>query len=427
LALVIQLYDISRLLTSKEMSYGTYTPPMDNSDWISLMEQFDEILFFPAFDSPKLRSMDYQDFSYLALKARKPVNLAYVARGDSRTMQLFTDSLTGVVQSGRFSPKALYITNAAHLVYFSRAYQMNTMRLNSLDGCYYIYSKELKNSRLDSIASRLNALNKSKLDSALSILANRIEFRESVPISVEDNKAIHYNLESQSIGRYVISMSGWAFIDTTQNNERDSIFISLSSNNKSYLAAATTSPREDMNSAFNKQDITNSGFKFLAFTDSVQKGIYKVGLVIKDARGRMVKQTVGIETKINMPLFASPVKISQLPPPGRIIYDMILNDGATEFSAGGWAAMENQDADGCQISLILKNDQNIYLASTDASLRADVTASFKNKYKLDSSGYHVKLLKSDFPKGKYKLGLLIEDSPHKAKSFVYTDKEIIIQ
>ena len=85
--------------------------------------------------------MDYQDFSYLALKAGKPVNLAYVARGDSKAMQLFADSLTGVVQSGRLSPKALYITDVAHLEYFSRAYQMNTMRLNSLDGCYFIFSK----------------------------------------------------------------------------------------------------------------------------------------------------------------------------------------------------------------------------------------------------------------------------------------------
>jgi hypothetical protein len=306
LALVIQLYDIRLLLTSKNMSYGTYTPPMDNSDWISLMSQFDEILFFPAFDTPKIRSMAYQDFSYLALKAGKPVNLAYVARGDTRAMQLFTDSLTGVVQSGRLSRKALYITDAAHLVYFSKAYEMNTIRLNSLDDCYFIFSKEVKNSRLDSLVTKVNALNKTKLDSALSVMRIRTEFIESLPITVEDNKAIHYNLESQSVGHDVISMSGWAFIDSTQNSERDSIFVSLISGSKSYLAAAVTSPREDLNGAFNKKNITNSGFKFLAFTDSVRQGTYKVGLVIKDAQGMMVKQTVGIETAIKTPIFDSP-------------------------------------------------------------------------------------------------------------------------
>src|SRR5712672_2306142 len=111
----------------------------------------------------------------------------------------------------------------------------------------------------------------------------------------------------------------------------------MSSASKSYLAAAATSPREDLNVAFNKQNITNSGFKFLAFTDSVQKGTYKVGLFIKDAQGRMVKQTLGIETAIKTPIFASPTKISQLPDEGRIVYDMILDDGGTEFSARGWA------------------------------------------------------------------------------------------
>ena len=427
LALVIQLYDIRRLLTSKTMSYGTYIPPMDNSDWIGLMSEFDEILFFPAFDTPKIRSMAYQDFSYLALKAGKPVNLAYVARGDSRAMQSFTDSLTGVVQSGRLSPKALYITDSAHLVYFSKAYEMNTIRLNTLDGCYFIFSKEVKNSRLDSLVTRLNALNKSKLDTALSLIRNRTEFIESLPISVEDNKAIHYNIESQSVGHDVIAMAGWAFIDSTQNSEHDSIFVSLSSGSKSYMVAVAIAPRDDLNSAFNKQNITNSGFKILAFTDSVEKGTYKVGLVIKDAQGRLVKQTLGIETAIKTPPFASLIKISQLPAEGRIVYDMILNDGGTEFSAGGWAALENQDAEGCHIDLVLKNNQNIYLTPTNPSLRPDVTASYKNKYNLDSSGYHVKLLKSDFPKGKYKLGLLIEDYAHNTKTFVSTDKEIIIQ
>ncbi len=301
LALGIQMYDLRRLLTSKTMSYGTYTPPMDDSDWISLMSEFDEILFFPAFETPKIRSMAYQDFSYLSLKAGKPVNLAYVARGDWKAMQAFTDSLTGVVQSGSLSPKALYITDAAHLVYFSKAYEMNTIRLNSLDDCFFIFSKEVKNSRLDSLVTKLIALNKTKLDSALSVMRIRTEFIESLPTSVEDNKAIHYSLESQSVGHDIISMSGWAFIDSTQNSEHDSIFVSLSSGSKSYLAAATTSPREDLNVFFNKKNITNSGFIFLAFTDSVQQGIYKVGLVIKDAQGRMIKQTVGIETAIKTP------------------------------------------------------------------------------------------------------------------------------
>ena len=53
------------------MSYGTYTPPMDNSDWISLMSQFDEILFFPAFDTPKIKIHGLPGFFLPRLKSWK--------------------------------------------------------------------------------------------------------------------------------------------------------------------------------------------------------------------------------------------------------------------------------------------------------------------------------------------------------------------
>jgi hypothetical protein len=220
-------------------------------------------------------------------------------------------------------------------------------------------------------------------------------------------------------------MSGWAFIDSTQNSEHDSIFVSLSSASKSYMVPVTIAPRDDLNGAFNKQNITNSGFKILAFTDSVQRGSYNVGLVIKDAEGRKVKQTLGIEMTVKEPLYSSPVKISGLPDTGRIVYDMVLNDEPTELSAGGWAALENHGADGSHISVILKNDQATYLVSAKPSLRPDVTASFKNKYKLDSSGYRIRLQKSELLKGKYTLGLLIEDS-NKIKTCILTEKETII-
>jgi hypothetical protein len=298
LALVIQLYDIKRLLTSREMSYGTYKPPMDNADWIYLMSQFDEVLFFPAFTSPKIRSMDYQDFSYLALKAGKPVNLAYVAREDSRAMQLFSDSLTGVVQSGMLSPKALYITNAENLKYFSLALQMKTARLNSLDGCYYIVSSDLKNDRLDSFENKLNAHVKAKLDSAKVIAGNRKEFTESAKLPESGVNLIHCNLESESIGQRVISAQGWAFIESSQNNKGDSIFFTLNSQDRFYIAGANLFKRPDMASAFNRQYLDDAGFDFLAFTDNVEQGKYELGIAIKNAKGQFVYQPLGRQVTI---------------------------------------------------------------------------------------------------------------------------------
>jgi hypothetical protein len=299
LALVIQLYDIKPLLGSKNMSYGTYKPPMDNSDWISLMSQFDEILFFPAFSTPQIRSMAYQDFSYLALKAGKPVNLAYVAREDSRAMQIFSDSLTGIVQSGKLSPKALYITDSENLKFFSETLLSKKARLNSLDGCYYIFSNDLNNSTLDALSTKLNLVSKTKLDSAMIALGNRKEFAETTRLPVSNANSIHFNLESESIGQHVISANGWAFIEATQNNKGDSVFFTLSSDDRFYIANTHLSRRSDLTGGFNRQYLDDGGFNFLAFTDNVEQGKYEVGLAIKNAKGQFVYLLLGKQIIIN--------------------------------------------------------------------------------------------------------------------------------
>jgi hypothetical protein len=287
-ALAIQLYDIKLLLTYRHLSHGTYTAPMDNPDWISIMKQFNEILFFPAFQPPGIRAMDYQDFSYLALKAGRPVNLAYVARGDSRAARIFNDSLNRMVENDSLSPQALYITNLVNLDHFAPALQSGSARLTMLDSCYYIYSSALKNKMLDSLSAKLNDRDKAGMDSLLKALQTKREFFESGDVPQANQKSIRYWLESLNVGKDVISMSGWAFVDTTQNNKGDSIFITLTSAEKSYWVQTRQVQRPDLGSAFNRIYLGDAGFNFFAFTDSVKPGQYKLGMVIKDSKGKLV-------------------------------------------------------------------------------------------------------------------------------------------
>ncbi len=300
-ALAVQLYDIKLLLTFRTMPRGTYTPPMDKKDWIRVMGQFDEILFYPPFETPNIRFMDYQDFAYLALKAGKPVNIGYVARADSRAMKKFGDSLTVNVENGRLSPKALYITNAANLGHFSLAFQLNAARLNMLDSCFYIYSGELKNSELDALAHTLNGPYQSSLDSALTMLRKKTEFVETVKVPIEDNKAIRYWVQYENINEKFISMEGFSFIEETKNNKGDSIFITLTSTEKSYIVPATIKQRPDVTGSLKRPYLDDSGFIFMAFTDSVQKGNYQLGIAIKNAQGRFLYQPIGKEIKIKSP------------------------------------------------------------------------------------------------------------------------------
>jgi hypothetical protein len=289
--LVIQLYDIKAILTFRHLPSGTYTPPrMDAKNWIQVMDHFDEIVFYPAFESPKIYPMDYQDFAYLALKAGKPVNLAYVARQNSRAMQGFSDSLRSNIENGKLSSKALYITSAASLEHFYLAFKSNTARLNMLDSCFYIFANKPEDISLEELTNKLNVPVSAKLDSVLASVRKGSKFSETSQIPAIDNKTIHYWLQSSNIGEKVISMEGWAFIDTTQNNKGDSIFVTLSSPEKSYIVRTMIIPRPDVTAAFVRPYLNDAGFNFIAFTDSVEKGKYQLGLAIKDALGRFVYQ-----------------------------------------------------------------------------------------------------------------------------------------
>lgn len=291
-ALAIQLYDIKPLLTFRHLPSGTYNPTHLNSqNWIQLMGHFDEVLFYPAFESPKIYPMDYQDFAYLALKAGKPVNLAYVARADNSAMKRFAGILRSNVENGRLSSRALYLTSLSSLEHFNVAFQTNTARLNLLDSCFYIFTKEPKNDQLDGLVNRLNAPVLSKLDSALASIKNGSRFLETGKIPVADSKPIHYWLESADIGEKIISISGFAFLDTTANNKGDSIFVTLTSDNKFYIVRTQVVQRPDITAAFQKPYLADAGFNFIASTDNVEKGKYQVGLAIKDILGRFAYQS----------------------------------------------------------------------------------------------------------------------------------------
>ncbi|HVY76566.1 MAG TPA: DUF6311 domain-containing protein [Puia sp.] len=420
LALVLQLYDVRRLITSRNMTYGTYTTPMNNDRWTTLMSRFDEVLFFPAFSSPPIRSMAYQDFCYLALKAGKPVNLAYVARENSGAMKRFTDSLTNIVSSGNLSPRALYITDKLNLGYFSKAIKSGGAQVGALDSCFYIFV-----SGSDSVRSNGDEHAKSValLDSVLTN-ARRNDFEKSAVPVVWGQHVIHYSLETVNINEAVISVNGWAFIDSTSNNLQDSIFIALVSKDRTYLGAAQLSDRDDVAGAFNKPGLKRAGMAFMAFTDNIEPGNYQLGLVIRNAQGRIFSQSLERELLIKASPYSIPEKIAEIPTEGSIRYDAQLAEDPSAITVSGWAALEGQDADSSTIEVILKGEQYIYQIPTDPYPRPDVTASFGNRYKLDHSGFSTKFLRSAIKPGNYQIWLTIYDARKKTKAAIYAGKDI---
>lgn len=419
-ALVFQLYDTRHLMTGRNMTYGTYTPPMSNEQWVGVMSKFDEILFFPAFKPPQIRSMDYQDFSYLALKAGKPVNLAYVARESPGAVKLFTDSLISVVSSGDLSPRALYITNRENLGYFSKAIKSDQAQVDTLDGCFYIYASV---SAVAKSPEEEHAKSIALLDSVLKDTRGNYFEKSNVPV-VWKQHVIHHNMETVNVNDGVVSLSGWAFIDSTKNNLQDSIFVALVSKDRTYLGAAQLFDRGDVAGAFNRPDLKRAGMTFMAFTDNIEPGRYELGLVIKNAQGKFLSQSLEKTLPIKVSPYATPERITQIQAEGKIRHDLQTGEDKSSFTFSGWAAVEEQDADSSTISIILKGEQYIYQIPTDPFQRPDVTAAYGNRYKLDNSGFNTKFLKSSLKPGDYQIWFMIANARKKTKAAIYTGKDI---
>lgn len=424
--LCLQLYDTRPLLTFRKLSYGTYTPPMDNTTWMELMKQFDEIIFYPAFETPRIRSMDYQDFCYLAQKVNRPVNVGYVARFDAAGAKRFSDSLNNMVENGTLSPRTLYITNTAWLEHFSLALFSKTAQVNALDDCLFVYASGLHNKTLDSLSSAVNARNKGKLDSALAFIGNHVEFFASKPIPVSAARPIHCDIEQVNAGSKSVSMYGWAFVDTTNNNKGDSLFVTLSNGTDAYMAPTKIIPRQDVTGAFKKTYLDDAGFRVLAFCDSVKKGSYQIGIAIKNTRGEFVYQPIDREAKIGLSEYGRPERLIQPPPSGRIAHDLELSDLGASFKVFGWAALENQPVRGHTIQVVLKNADKMYAVPTELVIRHDVTEAVKNGFNWDSTGYVTRVLKPTLPKGTYELGVLVRDTLNKTECVVLAGKSVDI-
>jgi hypothetical protein len=280
-ALVLQIYDTSLLLTFRNLSYGSYNPPIDKN-WKTLIKQFDEITFYPPLQAHYFTNLDYQYFAFLAARERKPINIGYVARSDSRAIKIVNDSLNKTLAEGTLSPNILYITVAPYLNYFSFPLQTGRVQLNALDNYYYVFVKDNVKPAVIDLSNRLNAACKQKLDSALSIFAKQIVFRSSPAPGQDRGKKLIRFLENVKDKEKYLLVEGWAFVEGKQNNKGDSVFITLADKDMFYTAYTNIKMRPDISSQY-KMSLDDAGFNAVIFKDEVEKGKYKLGILIKEA------------------------------------------------------------------------------------------------------------------------------------------------
>jgi len=98
-----------------------------------------------------------------------------------------------------------------------------------------------------------------------------------------------------------------------------------------------------------------------------------------------------------------------------IDYDFHFQENENSYLINdGWCFFSNKENTNNIVKIVLKDkEHNIYLVDTEPSFRPDVTAFFKKNYNLDNSGFSFKLPKKQIKKGKYSIGIYIQQGEKK--------------
>jgi hypothetical protein len=413
----IQIFDYWSLLGNQNLAPGDYHPPLTESSWDKLFSASNEITFYPPLGTTYKDDQDYRYFGYLAANQKKPINIGYVARQDNRAINTYTEKLNTDLDNERIGEKTMYVTNAASYNRFKILYLMDSLECADLDGYLVFYPKRLVSPEL--------ARNLDKTNSEIPIgLKRRISFG-LIDKKIQPSDNIQFGIDGMRGTEKYISLSGWAFVNGKKEKLYDSISIILKGKDNLYYAKTDRTLRPDVSGHFNNPNLDSVGFSITAFTDSLRKGKYELGILIHGTVDKKDYTKLIKTVNIGLPSVFSFSKLDKQ-------YDLVdINLGIDRYddqpeylSIAGWAARKekNLDADG-EIYILLKDEHGkVYYTPTISTQRPDVTSYFKNKYKLDNSGYDVIVSKQNLAKGKYNIGLLIHEG--NSYSAYFTDRYI---
>lgn len=415
---VFQIYDIENLITSRDLKSGGFDSKLDEKKWKSIIDNFDEIITYPAYTNNMVYNMDYQDLMYVALKSKKPISIGYVARENVTEGRAFNDTLLSKLKRGEISKNQVFVTNSKNLKDFNVLIYKEKVNLKRLDKFILIYSKEveIKNPYKESIE------NKKYVDSVYNSY-NRSGKFEAVNNKWNSVDNVQFYVENYSFSDDVMQISGWAFDKSTNNNSKDSIFIAITNQDKTYLFPTNRINRADVTAAFKKQNVDASGYIATIFTDKLPKANYEVGIVIKSKNGDYHYAKTNELSSIGNKSFKVPAILKEIPPEKPILSNLesVLIEN-NNVKINGWAAIKDQNSENTKIEIVLLSNDKKYVLESDMLIRHDVTSSFKDTHNYDFSGFTVKFKKKSLPFGTYKIGVIITENKSGKSFFKQFDK-----
>lgn len=416
----LQFYD-TKLLLSKNLSFGNYEiQPLNEKKWTQISSNFDKIITYPLHDNNLLYNSDYQDWCYIALKNNLPITSGYVARESGDSNSIYKQQIKKNIEEGIIDKNDFYVINPNYINDFSSLLYNQQVSLGFMDGYYYLYSNE--NTKMAEHKFEPNELQKA--DSILKKIEKLNKIQTIIKPRVQEDK-IQFNIENNTFVNNIINIQGWAFLKNSSNESKDSVFISLSNEKKSYLLKAIIIERPDVASHFNNEYLINAGFKARIFTNKMETGSYTLLLGIK-SKDSLIYQSANQST-IELKTEIMPIIIKTLPDTTEnIIYNVEENyQVLNTININGWAFISGQSASDSSIQIILESTKIIYSINVFNIQRPDVTSHFNQKVNYDNAGFKLRIDKKKLKKGNYKIGILMKTNDENSL-FKRTDKIITI-
>jgi hypothetical protein len=282
LVVCIQFYDIKTLITYRNLKYGLYDTPLEDSTWRNVFKNFNGAIVYPPFNYNYSQTypMDYQDLCYLSLKEKKPISNAYIARTDVIKTEAYKMNLERNLSSGLIDPNQLFITTLPNINAFGQLLHDRKVSIRKLDGFYIVYPTTHDNLLKNVLPSTGSAL---KFQDSLYTYYEKAIKNELIQNNDKliDKGQVKFNLDNYNVTNSMIQVRGWAMENDAKDTRNDSIFMVLSNEKTNYLFYVKKEDRGDLVTAFNNENLKGSGFNGAANFKKIPKGNYQLGLIIK--------------------------------------------------------------------------------------------------------------------------------------------------
>lgn len=252
------------------------------------------------------------------------------------------------------------------------------------------------------------------------------QFTEPLDIEVplEKSGEISANFEEFGKSNRQLGISGWAFA-THQKNRGSKIFVVLSSGTKTYVFPIKKIPRIDIPLVHKREDLDSTGFSMLISREFIEPGIYRFGLLFRDIPGGPILEYFNDKTFVLLDNKKYDLAEKNSWVEGGITFSLDnFEDQEMKIKINGWAFMNKFPNQRSTISLVAEGENFLKVFNSAPSQRPDVKQMF-GRDDVEYSGFNVEFMKSQLAKGRYKMGILIQNKT--TKKFQYVDKMITIE